>query len=322
MASFWGTMKILITGAAGYIGSNLAFLAKKRGFDVSGIDGFTDYYDPAIKRATAAQLEALGVDVIERDLACDSLEGCLDGAEAIVHLAAQPGISATTPWEHYHRNNIVATHRLVEAARNAGSLTQFVNISSSSVYGLHAMDRESAAPKPASWYGVTKLTAEQEVMAAQRSSGFPACSLRLFSVYGERERPEKLFPMLIRAIDEDLEFPLFEGSLEHQRSFTYVGDICAGILATLEHWDRANGEIFNLGTDHCSTTGEAIRTVEEIMGKKAKLRIAPQRPGDQKATHANIDKIRSSIGWEPKTTLRAGLTKMIEWSRETARGVD
>lgn len=308
-------MKILITGAAGYIGSNLAFRAKEHGFDVSGIDAFTDYYDPVIKRDTAALLERAGIEVLESDLTEDVLEDRLEGIEGIVHLAGQPGISAATSWEDYHCNNTIATHRLVEAARKVGSVKRFVNISSSSVYGLHAMDRESAAPKPASCYGVSKLAAEQEVMAAQRSAGFPACSLRLFSVYGERERPEKLFPMLMRAIDEDLEFPLFEGSLEHQRSFTYVGDICEGILATLENWDRAEGEIFNLGTDQCFTTGEAIRTVEEIMGKKAHLKIVPQRPGDQKATHANIDKIRSTLGWEPKTGLREGLSRMVDWWR-------
>ncbi len=157
-------------------------------------------------------------------------------------------------------------------------------------------------------------------MAAHRTGDLSACSLRLFSVYGERERPEKLFPKLIRAIDLDEEFPLFEGSLEHKRSFTYVGDICEGILAAIENWDKAEGEIFNLGTDHSFTTGEAIQTVEEIMGKKARLKMVPARPGDQKATHANIDKIRSRLGWEPKTSLRDGLERMVEWYMRDVRG--
>ena len=326
-------MRILVTGVAGYIGSNLAFRAKESGLDVSGIDGFADYYDPAIKRNTAVRLEAAGVEVFEGDLTAAALarpsplamEGrlmppYLEGVDAVVHLAGQPGISGATSWEDYQRNNVMATNRLVEAVKRIGTSVKFVNISSSSVYGLHAMDRESAAPKPASWYGVTKLAAEQEVMAAQRSTDFSACSLRLFSVYGERERPEKLFPKLIRAIDLDLEFPLFEGSLEHQRSFTYVGDVCEGILATLGNWDRADGEIFNLGTDQCFTTGEAIRTVEEIMGKKANLKIVPQRLGDQKATHANIDKIGSALGWVPKTSLKDGLTKMVDWYMSEVKG--
>ena len=315
-------MRILVTGVAGYIGSNLAFRAKEIGLEVLGIDGFTDYYDPAIKRSTAASLELAGVEVFEGDLtdAASAMPPYLKGVDAVVHLAGQPGISGATSWEDYQRNNVLATHQLVEAVKEVGTSLKFVNISSSSVYGFHAMDRESAAPKPASWYGVTKLAAEQEVMAAQRSGDFSACSLRLFSVFGERERPEKLFPKLIRAIDRGLEFPLFEGSLEHQRSFTYVRDVCEGILGTLENWNRADGEIFNLGTDHCFTTGEAIRTVEEIMGKKADLKTVPQRLGDQKATHANIDKIGSAIGWEPKTSLKEGLTKMVDWYRSEVKG--
>ncbi|MDE0769839.1 MAG: NAD-dependent epimerase/dehydratase family protein [Opitutaceae bacterium] len=315
-------MRVLVTGVAGYIGSNLAFRAKECGFDVLGIDGFTDYYNPAIKRNTAKRLVAAGVEVLEGDLtaATSVMPPYLEGVDAVVHLAGQPGISEATPWEDYQRNNVLATNRLLEAVKRMGTSLKFVNISSSSVYGLHAMDRESAAPKPASWYGVTKLSAEQEVMAAQWSTDFSACSLRLFSVYGERERPEKLFPKLIRAIDLNLEFPLFEGSLEHQRSFTYVGDVCEGILATLGNWDRADGEIFNLGTDQCFTTGEAIRTVEEIMGKQANLKIVPQRLGDQKATHANIDKIGSALGWAPKTSLKAGLTKMVDWYMSEVKG--
>jgi len=182
------------------------------------------------------------------------------------------------------------------------------------------MDAEVSEPKPASWYGETKLAAELEVMGAFRLSGFPACSLRLFSVFGERERPEKLFPKLIRAIDEDSDFPLFEGSLDHQRSYSYVGDICEGILTTIENWDKAAGEIFNLGTDQCFTTRRAIQTVEEIMGKKARIATRPARPGDQKATHANIEKIRSRMGWEPKTSLREGLEKMVAWYRAEIRG--
>lgn len=305
-------MKLLITGAAGYIGSNLALMAKQRGVEVEGLDCFNDYYSPEIKRHTASVLHGEGIGIHELDLAEDDLGGAIDAADAVVHLAAQPGISASTPWTDYHRNNIVATHRLVETARSS-SVQCFVNIATSSCYGIHATDTEDVAPKPASWYGATKLAAEQEVLAAQRGSSFPACSMRLFSVFGERERPEKLFPKLIRAIANDDEFTLFEGSADHKRSFTYVGDICEGILAALSDWDKAQGEIFNLGTDQCFTTGEAIAAVEEAMGKKAKIKLVPARPGDQKATHANIDKIRAVLGWQPKTGLAEGVSKTVEW---------
>ncbi|EDY84241.1 hypothetical protein VDG1235_3872 [Verrucomicrobiia bacterium DG1235] len=325
-----GAVRVLITGVAGFIGSNLAKRLLEGGYDVVGVDAFTDYYSVALKRKSARGLVAEGVELLELDLAdaaCPAVTPHLENVDAVVHFAGQPGISARTPWEDYNRNNVVATHRLVEAASRAG-VKRFVNISSSSVYGLRAMDSEVGEPKPASWYGETKLAAELEVMGAVRQGwqmedgklrnedgrgGFSACSLRLFSVYGERERPEKLFPRLMRAIGKGEAFPLFEGSWEHQRSFTYVGDICEAIVACLENWEKAEGEIFNVGTDKCFTTGEAIETVQAIMGKEARIEVMPRRPGDQAATHANIEKIRRVLGWEPRTSLREGLERMVRW---------
>ncbi len=309
------------------------------GTEVVGVDAFTDYYSASLKRGTGDRLKALGIEVLDADLARASLsatQGVLfENVDAVVHLAAQPGISASTPWEDYNRNNVVATHRLLEAARAAG-IKRFVNVSSSSVYGLRAMDSEVGEPKPASWYGETKLAAELEVMGAVRQlgrkteggsgkmgdleNGFSACSLRLFSVFGERERPDKLFLRLIRAIANDEEFPLFEGSWEHQRSFTYVGDICEAISCVLNNWEKAEGQIFNVGTDQCFTTGEAIETVQEIMGKKARIKMLPPRPGDQAATHANIEKIRGVLGWEPRTSLREGLERMVKWYLDQVEG--
>ena len=312
-------MRILITGAAGYIGSNLALEAKSQGFEVSGTDVFTSYYNSELKRFNEKRLNEAGIEIANVDLAEASLEELLGGAEGVVHLAGQPGISKATPWSDYNRNNVVATHRLIEAARVAG-VSRFVNVSTSSVYGIRAMDTEVAEPKPASWYGETKLAAELEVMESYRLTGFPACSLRLFSVYGERERPEKLFPRLITAIDQDLEFPLYEGSLDHQRSFTYVGDICQAVLFVLDGWDRAVGEIFNVGSDRCFSTGEAIAIVEEILGKQVRIKNVPARPGDQKSTHANVDKIRDLLGWEPETALREGLDQMVEWYLNEVKG--
>ena len=312
-------MRILITGAAGYIGSNLGLEARSRGFDVSGIDVFTNYYSPELKRANEKRLLDTGISIANIDLAEAPLEDLLAGSDAVVHLAGQPGISKTTPWIDYNRNNVVATHRLIEAAR-AADVSKFINVSSSSVYGIRAMDTEVSEPKPASWYGETKLAAELEAIGAHRLSGFPSCSLRLFSVYGERERPEKLFPKLIRSIDQDKEFPLYEGSVDHQRSFTYVGDICQAILSALDCWDQAVGEIFNVGSDRCFATGEAISLVEDIMGKKARIKTIPARPGDQKATHANVEKIRSRLEWEPKTSLRDGLRRMVNWYFAEVKG--
>lgn len=312
-------MKLLITGIAGYIGSNLAVLAKERGFTVTGIDSFTPYYSQKLKRHTAKELQDLGIEIQDADLTETDLSDIVRGVNAVVHLAAQPGISSKVKWKDYYRNNIVATHRLLEESKKSRNLETFVNISTSSCYGYYATKPEEMAPQPASWYGVTKLAAEQEVLALNRSHGFPACSLRLFSVYGERERPDKLFPKLLRSIYKNEEFPLFEGSLEHQRSFTYVKDICEGIILSIEKYRITDGEIFNLGTDQSFTTAQAIETVENLLDKKISIKELPKRNGDQNTTIANISKIKNKLGWEPRTSLEEGLSQTISWYRRLER---
>jgi UDP-glucuronate 4-epimerase len=313
-------MNILVTGAAGFIGSHLAERLVEMGHDVCGLDCFTDYYARPLKELNAEQVWKKGVKFLRLDLAEDDLAPAVQDVEFIHHLPAQPGISARTAFETYLRNNVTATYRLAQAAKGSPALKGFINISTSSVYGADATGDETTECKPTSYYGVTKLAAEQLVLAYARDQGFPACSLRLFSVYGPRERPEKLYPKLIRCILEDREFPLFEGSEHHLRSYTYVGDIVDGLVAVLENWDKCIGEIFNVGTDVSITTGEGIRTVEEIIGKRVKIAIKPKRPGDQLRTHANIEKARRLLGYDPTTTVRDGLETVVEWYTQHIHG--
>lgn len=313
-------MHCLVTGCAGFIGSHLAERLVALGHSVTGIDNFADYYARSLKELNANAITQAGVTVLPLDLAEDDLTLAVEGVEFVYHLAAQPGISATTTFETYVRNNITATHRLLEAVKHSPSLRGFINAATSSVYGADATGSETTEPKPTSYYGVTKLAAEQLVLSYHRDRGLPACSLRLFSVYGPRERPEKLYPKLIRCILEDKEFPLHEGSEHHLRSFTYVGDIVDGMVAVLDHWDKCIGEIFNLGTDTAITTGEGIRIVEEIIGKPAKIARKPKRPGDQLKTHANIEKARRVLSYHPSTTPREGLMKEVEWFQRDVWG--
>ncbi|MFC1975584.1 NAD-dependent epimerase/dehydratase family protein [Chloroflexota bacterium] len=313
-------MKILITGIAGFVGSHLAERLADLDHEVVGIDCFTDYYSPALKRLNAEDVQGKGIFIHELDLAADDLTAALAGVELIYHLAGQPGISATTPFEDYVKNNITATHRLLEAGKRLSSLKCFINISTSSVYGKHATDSEGIPPKPTSYYGVTKLAAEQLVLACQREQQIPACSLRLFSVYGPRERPEKLYPKLIRSILADAPFSLYEGSETHSRSYTFVDDIIEGFVAVLNNLDRVEGEIFNIGSDVEMTTGEGIRIVEKILGKQARKVIKPKRPGDQLRTHANISKARKLLGYKPTTTLEEGLIAEVTWYKERVFG--
>ena len=314
-------MKIFVTGVAGFIGSHLAERLTDLGHEVIGIDCFTDYYALTLKKLNAEDVQRKGVRIHELDLVTDDIKPVLANVEFIYHSAAQPGISATTPFETYLKNNIVATHRLLEACKSLNSLKCFVNISTSSVYGAHATDSEDIPPKPTSYYGVTKLAAEQLVLALHREQQFPACSLRIFSVYGPRERPDKLYPKLIRSILEDTPFPLYEGSETHSRSYTFIDDIIDGFVAVLNNPNRAIGEIFNIGSDVELTTGEGIRIVEKILGKQAQKVIKPKRPGDQLRTCANINKARRLLGYEPKTKVEEGLVAEVKWYKERIFGL-
>ena len=276
----------------------------------------TDYYASQLKQLNAADLADRGIPIYKLDLAEDDLSQAMDGVEFVYHLAAQPGISASTPYEIYVRNNLDATQRLLEAAKKQSSLKLFVNTGTSSIYGKYATESEEAPPQPTSYYGVTKLAAEQLTLAYHRDQGLPSCSLRIFSALGPRERPEKLYTKLIRAILLDQPFPLFEGSKEHSRSYSYVGDIVNGYISVLSQPEKAVGEIFNIGSDKEMTTGQGIAIVEEIMGKKAIFDMKPRRPGDQLRTCADIHKAREVLGYEPLTSLAVALEEQVHWYKE------
>lgn len=305
-------MKILVTGASGFIGSHLCEKLKELNHDVIGIDAYTSYYDIQLKLENTKILKSCGISIHNIDLSCDDIKPYLDDIDFIFHLAAQPGIS-NTPYEFYLKHNVTSTHRLIDALPHNSNLKGFINISTSSVYGYNATKNEEECPKPTSFYGVSKLYAEQLVMSYQREKQFPACSLRLYSVVGPRERPEKLYPKLIKAILKGDKFKLYKDSENHVRSFTYVGDIIDGLIQCLNNFDKCNGEIFNLGTDITNTTGEGIKIIEEILGSKADIEIIDRRKGDQLNTKANIDKAKKYFNYNPKTSLIDALKKEVEW---------
>ncbi len=309
-------MNVVVTGAAGFIGSHMAEALSQNGHTVTGIDRFSDYYPPVVKQRNTSRLAACGVPVLRIDLAKDSLVEMLAGADAVIHLAAQPGLATDVGYEPYLLDNIIATQRLVEAAQVAPRLKAFLHVSTSSVYGRHADGDEESAPKPVSHYGVTKLAAEQFVLAAQRNNRLPASVFRLYSVYGPRERPDKLLPRLIDALATDRPFPLYAGSEHHQRSFTFVSDAVAGLMAGLNQHQACEGEIFNLGNPAAVTTREFIAAAEQLMGRRLRVEQRPPRSGDQTSTRANISKIRRILGFEPVTSIHDGLTQTIaayEW---------
>ena len=312
--------RILVTGAAGFIGSHLCERLAEAGHDVLGVDCKTDHYTTALKELNLAGLRDSGVRLDSSDLAADDLNTLMDDVQFVFHLAAQPGISGRTPFDAYLRNNIVATQRLLEVASGCATLQGMLNISTSSVYGADATGDETSEPRPTSHYGVTKLADEQLMLAAHRDRELPCCSLRLFSVYGPRERPEKLYPKLVGAILEDRPFPLFEGSEKHVRSYTYVSDIVDGMVAALNNFDSCVGEVFNIGADEAHTTGEGIEIVEKLTGKSVRIDTQPRRAGDQTRTRADISKARRVLGYNPTTSLEEGLRALVAWYQSQIQG--
>jgi nucleoside-diphosphate-sugar epimerase len=313
-------MKILVTGVAGAIGSHLAERLLTLGHEVVGVDALTDYYSLAIKKINAQDVENLGAEVLFKNLTSDDLTGVVNSVDVIFHLAAQPGISVTTPFDHYLNNNLIATYRLLELAKKAPKLKMFFHASTSSVYGALANGNEKVEPRPTSYYGVTKLAAEQLALSYYREGGLPVSVLRFFSVYGERERPEKFYHRLIRSILEKKAVPFYEGSEKHIRSYSYISDIIDGCILALNHPNKVIGEIFNLGTDQTMTTGQGLDLVEKIMGRKAKLKILPRRVGDQIETAADITKARMILGYNPEVPLAQGLEAQVKWYRDKIHG--
>lgn len=309
-------MKILVTGAAGFIGSHLSEKLTDLEHEVIGLDNFSPYYCVDLKKLNALNLQKKGVKIHKLDLATDNLQEVVAGVEAVFHLAAQPGVSSTTPLEAYVKNNITATENLYQAVKNLPNFKIFVNISTSSVYGTHATDDENTPPKPTSYYGVTKLAAEQLILAKQRDLGFPATSVRLFSVYGERERPDKLFPRVIDSILNERPFPFYVGAEKHLRSFTYVGDAVDAFVAVLNNYEKCIGEIFNIGLDTAISVEEGLKIIEDYLGKKAIYDLNPPRAGDQLETRATTKKARDILGYNPTTRPEIGLKKEADWFKE------
>lgn len=308
-------MQILVTGAAGFIGSHLTERLAACGHDVTGVDAFTGYYDRSLKEANATALRRRGVTMHRLNLAVDPLAEALHGIEAIYHLAAQPGLSAETAPATFVRNNVRATERLLDAVAHHPHLRAFIHASSSSVYGADATGSESTDPAPISVYGRTKWQAERLVRAAQARANWEASILRLFSVYGPRERPDKLIHKAIRCAGQRTPFPLYAGSEQHRRSFTYVGDIVTGMVAALDRWDRCAGETINLGHPTSASTLHVLQTVADVMDVPLCIRRETARAGDQRRTEATIDKARRLLDFDPRTSLRTGIEAEVAWMR-------
>jgi len=305
-------MKALVTGCAGFIGSHITERLLGDGFEVIGIDCFTDYYpreykDKNIKNA----LEDDAFTLIEQDILS---MGAFPDVDYVFHQAAQAGVRKSWggDFEIYTRDNILATQRLLEYYKDC-EIKKFVYASSSSVYGDCELPmKETRMLKPVSPYGVTKLAAENLCYLYYKNYGVPTASLRYFTVYGPRQRPDMATHLFVRAILEGVEITVY-GDGEQTRDFTFVDDIVeANVLAAMS---GSQGEVFNVGGGTRISVNELIEIMEKVTGRRAVVKYIETQKGDVKDTLADAGKI-GKLGWKPRVGIEEGVRRFVEWYEE------
>jgi UDP-glucuronate 4-epimerase len=312
-------MKVLLTGGAGFIGSNFADLLLAEGHDVAIFDDFNDFYSPDIKRANLPK----DVPVFEADLRdWDAVERAVRETkpDCIVHLAARAGVrpSIKEP-KLYIDTNITGTWHILEAARLHG-VPRVVSASSSSVYGViktAPFSEDMLINQTISPYAATKMATEQFCSNYSHLYGLRTISLRFFTVYGPRQRPDLAIHAFTKSIWEGKPINQF-GDGTTRRDYTYVDDITQGMLACLTY-EGALCDVFNLGESETTTLNDLIATIEQSLGKKAVINKMPEQPGDVPLTYANIDKARRLLGYDPHTKIAEGIPKFVEWFHATRR---
>ena len=313
---------VLVTGAAGFIGSQLSERLVARGDAVVGLDNFNDFYDPAIKRRNVAGLLAGGGfrmvegDIRDRDLVARAFRE--HRPASVVHLAAMAGVrpSLADP-VLYHDVNCTGTAVMLAAARDAG-VSRFVFGSSSSVYGGNTrvpFHEDDDVSRPVSPYAATKRANELTCATFHHLYGMDIAALRFFTVYGPRQRPEMAIHKFVRHVEQGVPLPLF-GDGASQRDYTYIDDILDGVLKA---HDRSRGfRIYNLGESQTISLRDLVAAIGRATGREPRVDWQPMQPGDVVATFADIRRAREELGYDPRTDVPAGLAKFVAWYRGPA----
>ncbi len=304
-----------VTGAAGFVGSHLCEQLLAKGHTVTGVDAFIPYYPRALKEQNLTNLRnAPGFTFYEIDLRTADLTEALAGAETVFHVAAQAGlVRSWSEFDSYMTCNIQATQRLLEAAVKE-KVQHLIKISTSSVYGRFATGNEESPLAPISPYGITKLAAEQLCRAYAANFNLPVTVLRLYSVYGPRQRPDMGYNIFIRALLNG-ELITIDGDGNDSRSNTYVKDCVQGIIRAFETPEKSSGQTFNIGGGEEVTVNQVLEILEELSGKKVRTTHGPARAGDQKRTVADTSKAQQLLGYAPSTTVLDGLRAQLAWQR-------
>jgi UDP-glucuronate 4-epimerase len=300
-------MRYVVTGAAGFIGSHLLHALLEEGHEAVGWDAFTDYYDPRLKAENASGLPVERVDLLESELE-------LEGVEGVFHLAGQPGVrSFGEVFPVYVRQNLLASQRLFEAA--AGSGARVVFASSSSIYGDAETypTPEDATPAPLSPYGITKLAAEHLARAHAKEFGLDVVTLRYFTIYGPRQRPDMAFARMASCLAQARPFEIY-GDGTQSRSFTYVDDAVEATVVAMGH--GSPGATYNVGGGAEVSMLDAIEALGRIAGRRLELVRLPRREGDARRTAADTSRIRDELGWEPGTSFEDGLAAQWRWAAD------
>jgi UDP-glucose 4-epimerase len=302
-------MKALVTGCSGFIRSHLTDKLLEQGYEVIGIDCFTDYYQRKIKETNISNaLKSMNFKLIEEDiLNMDKFPE----VDYVFHEAAQAGVRASwgKSFEIYTRNNIEATQRLLEFYKSK-NIKKFVYASSSSVYGDAELPMKENSLRPVSPYGVSKLAGENLCYLYWKNYGVPTVSLRYFTVYGPRQRPDMAIHKFVRAIHKGDEITIY-GDGTQSRDFTFVDDAVAANILAAESFSI--GEIFNIGGGSRISVNRLIEIIKEKVGKEAKIKYIKKQKGDVRDTLADVNKARAMLNWQPKIDIHRGLSNYILW---------